>query len=719
MPLRITSILAAASVSALALSAPSFAKDAAAPAQPAATSRTTSPAAVDNNWGKFGVQTQYLDRTAKPGDDFNQYVNGRWLATTEIPADKTSVGSFVILQDLSQQRIRGILDGLAANKPAAGSDEARIAAAYTAFTNVDAINAKGMAPLAPYLANIKAADTPLKLMTLFAKPGYASPISAGIDPDLKQSDINAFYLGQGNLGLPDRDYYLKQDAKSQEIRAKYLDYLTFVLGKLGQPDPAGTAKAVLALETRMAQEQWDRVVERNTDLTYNRLTLPETRALGQPGEVDAFIRSLGASPTYVIADQIPPTAEELKAAGIDAEEAKRMIGGGLPATMKLLHEVPVGTWQAWLAARFVMSHASVLPSDIDQANFNFYGKVLSGQPEQRPRWKRGISTVENQVGELLGKIYAAKYYPPAEKAAMQNLVANLRKAMASNLQTLSWMGPETRKQAEAKLDAFATKIGAPETYKTYAGLEISADDALGNAMASEAWQHQDKLQRLGKPVDRTEWFMLPETINAYYNPPFNEIVFPAAILQPPFFNVSADPAVNYGAIGAVIGHEMGHGFDDQGAKYDGTGNLRDWWTASDKANFEALQEKLAAQYDAMCPFDEGKTCVNGHLTMGENIGDLGGLSLAYRAYKLSLNGKPDKVIDGFTGDQRFFMGWAQVWRQKIREAQARQYLIVDPHAPSDARINGVVRNFDEWYAAFNVKPDDKLYLAPKDRVRIW
>ena len=715
MPLRFTSLLAAASLSALALSASAQAKDAAAPVQPAAS----STAKADNNWGAAGIQTQYLDKTVKPGDDFNRYVNGKWLATTTIPADKTSVGSFVILQDLSQERIRGILDGLTATKPAAGTDEARIADSYTAFTNVAAINARGMAPIQPYMARIKAADTPMKLMTLFAQPGYASPIGASVDPDLKQSDVNAFYLGQGSLGLPDRDYYLKQDARSQDIRTKYLGYLTFLMGKLGYADAAGTAKAVLALETRMAEAQWDRVIERNTDLTYNKLTMPEVRKLAQPGEIDAFIAALGVTPTFAIVDQIPPTPEELKAAGIDAAQAKAMIGGGLPATMKLLHEVPVGTWQAWLQSQFVIGHASTLPSDIDQANFDFYGKVLSGQPEQRPRWKRGIATVEKQVGELLGKIYAAKYYPPAEKAAMTDLVANLRKAMAANLQDLAWMGPETRQQAEAKLDAFATKIGAPETFKTYAGLKMSATDPLGNAVAAEAWQQQDKLGRLGKPVDRSEWFMLPQTINAYYNPPFNEIVFPAGILQPPFFNVSADPAVNYGAIGAVIGHEMGHGFDDQGAKYDGTGNLRDWWTAQDKANFEKLQGKLEAQYNAFCPYDDGKTCVNGKLTMGENIGDLGGLSLAYRAYKLSLNGKPAPVIGGLTGDQRFFMAWAQVWRQKIRDEQARQYLIVDPHAPSDVRINGIVRNFNEWYEAFGVKPGDKLYLAPANRVRIW
>jgi putative endopeptidase len=714
LPLRFTSLLAAASLSALALAAPTQAKDAAAP-----TTAASSTSTVDNNWGQYGIQTQYLDPAAKPGDDFNRYVNGKWLNATEIPADKTSVGSFIILRDLSLDRIHGILDGLVAAKPAAGSDDARVANAYTAFTNVDAINAKGMAPLQPYLAKIKAANTPLKLITLFGQPGYASPISAGVEPDAKQSDVNAFSIAQGGLGLPDRDYYLKQDAKSQEIRAKYLAYLTFVLGKIGYADPAGSAKSVLALETRMAQVQWDRAAQRDRDLTYNKLTLQEARALAAPGEMDAFLKSLGVTPDYVIAAQIQPTAEELQAAKIDPAKAQAQFGGGIPATFKLLHEVPVATWQAWLATQFVIAHASVLPTDIDQANFDFYGKVLSGQPEQRPRWKRGVATVEGQVGELLGKTYAAKYYPPAEKAAMESLVVNLRKAMALNLQDLAWMGPETRKEAKAKLDAFTTKIGAPDEYKTYAGLNISADDALGNALAAEKWQQQDQLTRLGKPVDRKEWFMLPQTVNAYYNPSFNEIVFPAAILQPPFFNVSADPAVNYGGIGAVIGHEMGHGFDDQGAKADGTGNLRDWWTASDKANFQQLQDKLAAQYNAFCPFDDGKTCVNGRLTMGENIGDLGGLSLAYRAYKLSLNGKPAPVINGTTGDQRFFMAWAQVWRQKIRDEQARQYLTVDPHSPADVRVNAIVRNFDEWYKAFDVKPGDKLYLAPKDRLRIW
>ncbi len=712
MAFRFKHLLAATSFVAVAGAAPLM-------AQTAAPKAGDIVSAADLDFGKFGIQTQYIDRSVKPGDDFARYVNGKWADQHAIPADKTKTDSFNTLNDLSIQRIHGILDGLVAAKPAPGTDEARIANAYTAFLDVDAINARGMAPVQPYLAKIKAADTPLKLMTVFAQPGFASPIDVSVEPDPKQSDINALSISQSSLGLPDRDYYLKDDAKSVEIRAKYLDYLTFLFSKLGYADAGGTAKSVLALETRMAQAQWDRAAQRNRDLTYNKLTLQEARALGQPGEMDAMFKALGVNPTYAVASQMPPSAQELQAAGITPEQAKTLLGGGLPATMKLLHEVPVATWQAWVSSQFLIGHASYLPSDIDNANFAFYGKVLSGQPEQRPRWKRGISAVEGQIGELLGKVYAQKYYPPAQKAAMESLVGNLRKAMAANLTDLSWMSPATRQEAEAKLDAFVSKIGAPDQYKTYAGLTISPTDALGNALSAQAWQQQDQLRRLGQPVDRTEWYMLPEVVNAYYNPPFNEIVFPAAILQPPFFNVSADPAVNYGGIGAVIGHEMGHGFDDQGAKSDGKGNLRDWWTPQDKANFQKLQDKLEAQYNAFCPWDDGKTCVNGKLTMGENIGDLGGLSLAYRAYKLSLNGKPAPVIDGTTGDQRFFMAWAQVWRQNIREEQARQYLIIDPHSPNNVRVNGIVRNFDEWYKAFNVKPGDKLYLPPQDRVRIW
>jgi putative endopeptidase len=676
------------------------------------------PAKMD--WGKSGIQTQWQDTAAKPGVDFDKFVNGKWEAAVVLPADRTNWGSFTALRDLSEQRVHAIMNDLIASKPAAGTDAARVEAAYAAFMDVDAINKAGLAPAQPYLERIFAAKTPDDLMKIFASPGFASPIGAYVGPDEKQSDINAFQVGVGGLGLPDRDYYLKNDQRSQDLRAKYTDYLTFLLGKAGYADPATAAKSVVALETRIAQADWDRAASRDPDLTYNKLTLAEFEGLGTPGLLRTFMDTMGAGKAgYVLVTEMPPTPEELKTARIDPAKAQTLFGGGVPAVAKLVSDVPVATWQAWLAAHFLRGNAAVLPSDIDDANFAFYGKVMSGQPEQRARWKRGVAAVEGMAGELVGKIYAEKYYPPEAKAAMTDLVANLRKAMAVNLKDLAWMGPATRKEAQAKLDAFNPKIGAPAKYKEYEGLTFSATDPLGNAIAAGSWENDDQMKRIGQPVDKTEWFMLPETVNAYYNPPFNEIVFPAAILQPPFFNVSADPAVSYGGIGAVIGHEMGHGFDDQGAKSDGTGNLRDWWSAADKANFQKLQDRLEAQYNSFCPFDDGKTCVNGKLTMGENIGDLGGLSLAYRAYKLSLNGKEAPVIDGLTGDQRFFMAWAQVWRSKYREESVRQQLITDPHSPAHYRINGIVRNFDEWYKAFDVKPGDARYLPPAQRVRIW
>ncbi|GGC33204.1 peptidase M13 [Novosphingobium marinum] len=683
-------------------------------------SAVAAPVGDLGDWGSFGVQTQWIDRSVDPGDDFNAYVNGEWNKVTEIPADKSRIGAFITLRDLSEERIHGILEELVASNPAPGTAEARIADAYNAFMDTDAIDAKGVSPVYPYLQKIYATQTTEDLMKIFATPGFASPVGAWVDGDAKQSDIYALYVTQGGLGLPDRDYYLKDSERYREIRAKYVDYLSFVLGKAGYQDSLTAARAVMSLETRMAQEMWDRTAQRNRDLTYNKVARADLDSLGGAGMLETFLDTMGADGAqYAIVRQLPPTAEEFEAAEIDAAEAEAKFGGGLPATLELIRDTDVNTWHAYLAAHFIMDHASVLPSEIDQRNFEFFGKTLSGQPEQRARWKRGIDAVEGQIGELLGKIYAERYFPPENQQAMDDLVENLRTAMAANLQDLSWMGVDTRVEAEAKLAAFTPKIGQPDTYKDYEGLAISPTSPLSNMLEAERWEMDYRISRLGGPVDRSEWFMFPQTVNAYYNPTFNEIVFPAAILQPPFFNLSADPAVNYGAIGAVIGHEMGHGFDDQGAKSDGEGNLRNWWTEQDKANFEKLQDRLGAQYDQYCPFDDGETCVNGSLTMGENIGDLGGLSLAYRAYKLSLDGQEAPVIDGYTGDQRFFMAWAQVWRSKVREEKAREYLVTDPHSPPPYRINGIVRNFDEWYEAFGVKPEDELYLPPEERVRIW
>ncbi len=682
----------------------------------------TGPVAAqgEGDWGSFGVQTKWIDPKVAPGDDFDRYANGLWSDTVEIPDDKSRIGAFIDLSDVSQDRLKAILDELVAGNHPAGSDEARIADAYKAFMDQDAIDAAGLAPAKPYLDRIYGVQNLADLTTLFASPGFASPIEAYVGADAKQSDIYTLYISQSGLGLPDRDYYLSSDDDHREKREKYRKYLAFLMEKLGYADPQAAADAVYSLEVRMAQDMWDRAIERDRDLTYNKLEPAELGAIDPHGHMRAFLTKLGVNDTQpAILYQLPPTADELAAAEISVAEAAAKIGGGLPATVKLIEEVPLATWQAYLAAHFLTDHADVLPSDIYDATFAFYGKELSGQPKPRPRWKRGIAAVEGQVGELLGKIYAQKYYPPEEKAAMADLVSNLREAMRANLAGLKWMGPETRAEALKKLDAFNPKIGAPDSYKAYEGLQISSTDPLGNQMAAAKWNIDFAITRLGKPVDRSEWFMFPHTVNAYYNPTFNEIVFPAGILQPPFFNLSADPAVNYGAIGAVIGHEMGHGFDDQGAKSDGQGNLRDWWTKADKANFQSLQKKLVAQYNAFCPFDNGKTCINGNLTLGENIGDLGGLSLAYRAYRLSLDGKEAPVIDGFTGDQRFFLSWAQVWRAKARDELARQHLVTDPHSPPKYRVNGIVRNLDEWYSAFKVKPGQGLYLSPDQRVRIW
>ena len=700
----------AAFLAATALSAPALAQG-------------TPAAAPASEWGHFGIQTANRDTAVKPGDDFNRYVNGKWLDATEIPADRTSVGSFILLRDLSEVRMHAILDESAASKAPAGSPAARVAASYQAFMDTAAIEAAGLAPAYPTLTRIYGAKNLTDLVTLFAAPGIGSPIGVGVGIDAKDSAHYALYAGQAQLGLPDRDYYLVDSPRNRDIVAKYKAYLGFVFGELGYADPALTAETVFQLEKKMAAANWDRALGRNRDLTYNKLTTDEFAALAPEVPLKAMLAAMGAgaSPS-VIVSQLPPTKDELAAAKYTPEMAAKL-GGGVPALARLIAAEPLANWQAWLAARFITSKAAVLPKRFDDAQFAFFGTVLNGQPEQRARWKRAIGAVEGQVGELAGQVYAERFFPAENKARMDGLVANLRSAMAVNLGELKWMGPATRTEAQAKLDAFTPKIGYPSRYKTYDGLALTADSAFANSLAADAWGQQDQIRRIGQNVDKTEWFMFPQTVNAYYNPPGNEIVFPAAILQPPFFNLSADDAVNYGAIGGVIGHEMGHGFDDQGSKSDGTGNLRDWWTAADKTAFEGLTGRLVAQYNGFCPFDEassgGKACVNGRLTLGENIGDLGGLSLAYRAYKMSLGGREAPVIDGYTGDQRFFMAWAQVFRAKMRDAAKRQQLQTDPHSPGEYRINGVVRNFDEWYKAFDIQPGDKLYLPPEQRIRIW
>tara|TARA_Y100000296_G_scaffold10524_2_gene12073 strand:- start:66472 stop:68670 length:2199 start_codon:yes stop_codon:yes gene_type:complete len=670
-------------------------------------------------WGTWGVDTTLMNPAVKPGDDFYAYVNGKWLDTFEIPADRARYGAFTLLAEKSEQRVRKIIDELAATKPAIDTGAGKVAAFYNAYLDTAAIDAAGLAPAQPYLDKIKAVKTREDLAKLFGTPGFRSPVAGFVDIDSKQTDKYIFQVTQAGLGMPDRDYYLVDSEANLKVRAAYMQYLTFLLGKAGYADPAKAAQMVYDLEKAIATEHWDRAIGRNRNITYNKLSKAEMLALGNGFPVETFIKTVGVDgqQEYVVR-QLSPTAEEIATEKLTPEQVAKL-GSGIPGLFKLANTAPIEAWQAWLAAGFLSNAASVLPSDIDAANFAFYGTVLGGQKQQRERWQRGVAAVEGSMGEIVGKIYADRYFPAENKAAMDELVGNLRKAVAANLNDIKWMGEATKVEARQKLAKFTPKIGYTEKFETYDTLTIMPGKALDNAIAAGTWAYRDNLSKLGKPIDKTEWFMLPQTVNAYYSPPRNEIVFPAAILQPPFFNLSADPAVNYGAIGGVIGHEMGHGFDDQGSKSDGDGVLRDWWTPEDQANFKKLTSALVAQYSALCPLDDGKTCVNGALTLGENIGDVGGLSMAYRAYKIHLNGKEDKVIDGLTGDQRFFMAWAQVWRNKSRDEYLRQQLNTDPHSPPNYRANGTVRNFDEWYKAFNVKPGDALYLPPEQRIRIW
>jgi len=707
----IKSILAiGASAAALALAMPAFAQD-------DASEETAMPTM---SFGTWGVDPATIDPARDPGDDFFAYVNAKWLAENPLPAEFSRFGAFNLLREKSTTDVKELVDALVAENPAPGTSERRIVDAYQAFLDTAAIDAAGMTPINPYLFRIYDADTLAKLAMVWGEAGMPGPIGAFVTVDQKQPDQYVTFVGSGGLGLPDRQYYLDETEKGAAIQQKYRDYLAFLFREAGFGDPELTAQAVYDFEDRIARDiSWDRAVSRNRDLTYNAVTAEELVALAGPFPVRTLIEKagLGAANKFVI-PQMQPTEAEVAELGLTPDYVAK-IGKGTPGMFELLAEYDVATLQAWTVARLLSGNSAVMPTRFDEANFEFFGKTLQGTPEQRPRWKRAIAEVEDQLGEVLGKSYVERNFPAENKAAMDALVKNLRVAMDESIDTLGWMGAATKVEAKAKLAAFDPKIGYRDNLETYDGLAIVPGDPIANRMAAAKWQLQDNISKLGGPIDRTEWGMLPQTVNAYYNPTKNEIVFPAAILQQPFFGITNDPAVNYGGIGGVIGHEMGHGFDDQGSKSDGTGLLRNWWAPSDLAAFTARTDALVAQYDAFCPLDDGETCVNGRLTLGENIGDLGGLSLAYRAYRLSLNGREDKVIDGLTGDQRFFLAWAQVWRSAQREDAARQRLRTDPHSPEEFRVNGVVRNMDAWYKAFNVTPDDALYLPPEDRISIW
>ena len=705
-----TRILAlGASALALALSAPAMAEDA--PAQ--------ETAAPTMSFGSWGFDPEYLSDTIDPGDDFFAYANQKWIDANPLPDDRARFGAFDLLAEKSTFDVKAVVDELMA-KPAAQltADERRIVDAYSAFLDTDAIEAAGLAPAQPYLDKIRGAETLAELATLWGTAGYPSPVGGFVTVDAKEPTRYSVYVGSGGLGMGNRDYYLDETEKGLSIRKAYQDYVGFLLSEAGYD--AEMAQRVYDFEDTIARKvAWDRTVSRNRDLTYTAVTPEELQGLSATFPVAAMLAATGFDRTdrFVVSD-MPPSAERAAELGLDQDTLAK-IGGGTPAMFDLVADTPIEVLQAWTVKNFLSGNAAILPKRFDDANFAFYGTTLRGVPQQRERWKRAIGSTEGMLGELLGASYVERYFPPESKEAMDELVANLRTALAQSLAEIDWMTDETKVQAMAKLDSFDPKIGYRDNLETYEGLTIVAGNPLANSMAAAEWGMQDNLAKLGQPIDRTEWFMLPQTVNAYYNSTKNEIVFPAGILQQPFFGKDADIAVNYGAIGGVIGHEIGHGFDDQGSKSDASGALRNWWTDEDRTNFDSLGDKLVAQYNQFCPLDDGETCVNGRLALGENIGDLGGLSMAYRAYKLATKGKEVPVINGLTGDQRFFLAWAQVWRAQYREDALRSQIRNGPHSPAKYRTNGIVRNMDAWYEAFGVTPDDDLYLPPEERLRIW
>ncbi|MEO0816681.1 MAG: M13 family metallopeptidase [Pseudomonadota bacterium] len=705
-------------------------------AEPASGADTVATAFVEPEinlstpdvWGDWGVNLDTMDAETAPGDNFYRYMNGSWLDTFDMPADRSRYGAFSLLAEKSEGRVRGIIEGVAAAEPDPATLEGKVAAIYNAYMDTDAIEAANLTPIQPHLEQIAAIETREDLAGVFAETGFSAPVGGWVDIDSKNTDSYIFYVTQAGLGMGDRDYYLKDTEKNLEYREAYTDMLTTLLSEAGYEDASAAADSILALETELAARHWDRAAGRNRDLTYNKMSREEMDALAGDFPLATMLEGLQlAGQSEFVVRQVTPTAEEIEEQGLNEDQIEKLSGGGIEGIFEVAATYDLDAWKAWLSAQMLIDHSDVLPARIDDTVFDFYGKTLRGQEAQRERWKRAVSTVEGSVGEAVGKVYAERYFPAESKAAMDELVANLREAMALNLNDIEWMGEATKDEAREKLSKFTPKIGYPEVFETYDGLTVG-ESAFANDMAVSEWGWNDMISQLGQPIDKTEWFMLPQTVNAYYSPNRNEIVFPAAILQPPFFNLSADPAINYGAIGGVIGHEIGHGFDDQGSRSDGDGVLRNWWTEEDRANFEAKTSALVAQYNAFCPLDDGETCVNGALGLGENIGDLGGLSMAYRAYQLHLDTNGDgvvsddeqaPVIDGFTGDQRFFMAWGQVWRNMYRDDALRQQLVRGPHSPPRYRVNGIVRNFDEWYEAFGVTEEHELYLPPEQRIRIW
>ena len=663
---------------------------------PAPAQATIAEAAPAPRYPPFGLELQHMDTAVKPGDSFFDYALGTWLRTHEIPADKSGAGYNYELPDEIDLQLKALVETAAADPSSALG--AKIGAAYAAYTDTAAIDAAGLAPLAPYLARIDGVTDRSQLVRLMMTPGYASPIGVYTGADQDNPTRYTVYASQARLSLPGRDYYLDPGAKYRDIRASYVAYLTRLGTLAGFADPAGRAKRILALETAIAKDQWTPEARRDPVATHNPMTRAQLMKLapefGWAAMLDAM--GLGAATT------------------VDVSEPSAIAAAG-----KRIGDVPLSTWKEYLAYRFVRDHADVLPTAIDQATFDFFSKTLRDIPEQRARWKRGIATIDGDLGEALGQLYVDKHWPEQSAREARELVEDVRAAYGDKIRAADWMDATTKAKALEKLAGFDPRVGYPSKWIDYSTLAVSRTDPLANKMAADDFRWKLDLERFPKPVDRTLWYMTPQTVNAYYDPTLNQITVPAAILQPPFFDANADAAVNYAETGATtIGHELGHGFDDSGRQYDAQGRLKDWWTPETAAKYKVKAEQLRRQFDQYEPIPG--VHIKGDLTLGENLADLAGLETAYAAYRkyVERHGEPP-VIAGFTGDQRFFLAYAQAWQGKTREGALRAQLLTNPHSPERYRVDGIVRNFDPWYKAFNVQPGDKLYLPPEERVHVW
>lgn len=652
--------------------------------------------------GSFGVALDNRDTSVHPGNDFNRYVNGRWQDRYQLKDYEVRYGAFNQLADEAELHVRALIEELIAREDLqAGSNEQKIRDFYLSYLDRDARDAAGIAPLRPALERIEGIDSVAALTVAFGRSdldGSNNPIGIGVGLDRKNPDRYLAEVNVGGLGLPDKDYYFNEAERFVQIRAAYVEHIARMLSFVDAERAQQRAQAILALETAIAGHHWERAERRNRDKTYNLTRFAQLQS-DYPGyDWQAHFQAQGLA--------VP-------------EEVNVLTPSAVGPVLALVGQTDLATWRDYLRYHLINNHAPLLSRELDEAAFAFNGTLLTGAKAQREDWKRAVAAVGGRLGlgDAVGQLYVARHFQPEAKQAMDALVENLRRALKANIAALDWMGEDTKAEAYRKLESFRPKIGYPARWRDFASVQIVPGDLMANTLALREYYIDEQNARLGRKTDRDEWFMTPHTVNAYYNPVFNEIVFPAAILQPPFFDLNADPAVNYGAIGAVIGHEMGHGFDDQGSKSDWQGIQRNWWTAEDRERFEARTRALVAQYNAFCPL-EGH-CVNGQLALGENIGDLGGLSMAWTAYQLSLEGSTPPEIDGYSGAQRFFLAWAQVWKSKYRDEAMINQVKVGPHSPPQFRINGPLRNLNEWYEAFDIGPEQALYLAPEERVRIW